>query len=164
MGMDADADMGTGHELSIIGFGISDQIFPELSWLDRRMRKTPGIIRHRIQKSNNRISAIKKTLGCQAQFFLYIKKQFSCEKNVLLFCCYDQGVDVPVAGEKRPRPGTRLRPKAKAGGKQQTEKEEEEEQLQPVESQMTVEPEILPEMVRKATALWVPRVHFLPNF
>jgi hypothetical protein len=91
MGMDADADMGRVHELSIIGFGISDQIFPELSWLDRRVRKTPGTIRHRIKKSNNRISAIKKTLGCQAQFFLYIKNSCSVKKSFYFFAPMTRG-------------------------------------------------------------------------
>ena len=45
--------------------------------------------------------------------------------NILLL--FMQGVDVPVVGEKRPRPGTRVRLSKLKGGKQQTEKEQEED-------------------------------------
>jgi hypothetical protein len=54
-------------------------------------------------------------------------------------------VDVPVAGEKRARPGTRVRPgKGKAKPTPEEEKEEEKEEEEPVQESAAPVPEEKP--------------------
>jgi hypothetical protein len=91
MDMDADADMGTGHEFLIIGFGISDQIFfGDVVVGPANEENSSGPLD--IEFKNRVIGSLllKKTLGCQAKFFLY-KNSCSTKKTFYFFAPMTRG-------------------------------------------------------------------------